>query len=199
MNKIVCIFALIILLVLISKKENFIKTNICRGYLSDKDYLLHMIPHHQVAIDISIILEKTTKSQYMKFILRKLIWTQNYEIHLMNKMLISLPDNISPPAYPRYKPIKSDFIKPNKLGLTKTYCDPHFFNPKEHNKHLAHMKLDDKMYLEHMIPHHQVAVDMSKVLLKNTKNNMMVYLADRILRSQQEEIILLNNMLMVYN
>ena len=31
------------------------------------------------------------------------------------------------------------------------------------------MKLDDKMYLEHMIPHHQVAVDMSKKLLKNTK------------------------------
>ena len=134
----------------------------------------------------------------MKSILRKLIWTQNYEIHLMNKMLISLPDNISPAAYPRYKPIISDFIKPNKLGLTKTYCDPHFFDPEEHNKHLSHMKLDDKMYLEHMIPHHQVAVDMSKVLIKNTKNNMMVYLADRIIRSQQEEIILLNDMLKVY-
>ena len=31
--------------------------------------------------------------------------------------------------------------------------------------------LTDLQYLEHMIPHHQVAVDMSKVLLKNTKKN----------------------------
>ena len=55
--------------------------------------------------------------------------------------------------------------------------------------------LTDNEYLEHMIPHHQVAVDMSKVLLKNTKNDFMIYLANRIIRSQQEELILLNDML----
>ena len=89
----------------------------------------------------------------------------------------------------------SDFTKPNKLGLTNTYCDPHFFDPKAHMKHIKHMKLNDKMYIEHMIPHHQVAVDMSKVLLKNTKNSFMIYLAYRIIQSQQEEIILLNDLL----
>jgi uncharacterized protein (DUF305 family) len=57
------------------------------------------------------------------------------------------------------------------------------------------MKLNDKTYLEHMIPHHQVAVDMSKVLIKNTKNDFMIYLAYRIIRSQQGEIILLNDLL----
>ena len=46
-----------------------------------------------------------------------------------------------------------------------------------------------------MIPHHQVAVDMSKKLLKNTKNDFMIHLAYRIIRSQQEEIILLHNLL----
>ncbi len=45
-----------------------------------------------------------------------------------------------------------------------------------------------------MIPHHQVAVDMSKVLLKNTNKDYMVYLAYRIIRKQQEEIYLLNEM-----
>ena len=34
---------------------------------------------------------------------------------------------------------------------------------------MKNMKLDDKMYIEHMIPHHQVAVDMSKRLLLYTK------------------------------
>ena len=62
-------------------------------------------------------------------------------------------------------------------------------------KHIKNMKLDDKMYIEHMIPHHQVAVDMSKVLLRNTKNDFMIYLAYRIIRSQQEEILILNDYL----
>jgi biopolymer transport protein ExbD len=56
-------------------------------------------------------------------------------------------------------------------------------------------KLSDKEYLLHMIPHHQVAVDMSKVLLKNTSNDFMIYLAYRIIRSQQNEIIILNDLL----
>ena len=36
-------------------------SNPCDEYLSDKDYLLHMIPHHQVAIDISLELQKNSK------------------------------------------------------------------------------------------------------------------------------------------
>ena len=36
-------------------------------------------------------------------------------------------------------------------------------------------KNDIDMYLKHMIPHHQVAVDMSKKLLNNTKNDFMIY------------------------
>ena len=46
-----------------------------------------------------------------------------------------------------------------------------------------------------MIPHHQVAIDMSKKLLKNTKNDFMIYLAYRIIRSQSSEIILLQDLL----
>ena len=56
------------------------------------------------------------------------------------------------------------------------------------------MKLNDEMYIDHMIPHHQVAVDMSKVLLKNTTNDFMIYLANRIIRSQQAEIIILKDL-----
>ena len=60
---------------------------------------------------------------------------------------------------------------------------------------MEHMELNDEMYLHHMIPHHQVAVDMSKKLLKNTRNDFMIFLAYRIIRSQQDEIILLNDMM----
>ena len=178
-----------------SKLDN--KEEPCRTYLTDREYLLHMIPHHQVAVDISIILQKTTKSPAMQTILRQLIWTQRYEIKMMEEMLNTLPQDVSSQEkmQQNYISTVSDFIPPNKLGLTQTYCDPHFFDPEAHMKHMEGMKIDDQMYLEHMIPHHQVAVDMSKKLIQNSDSDFMIYLAYRIIRSQQEEIILLTDLL----
>ena len=191
----ICLLILILYLAITTPS----KPNICRGYLTDNEYLEHMIPHHQVAVDISILLQKKTKNPEMQDILRKIIWTQKYEIQLMRDMVKNLPENDMSTSEidmeRNYTITVGDLSKPNKVGLTKTYCDPHFFNPKKHMEHMKHMKLDDKMYIKHMIPHHQVAVDMSKVLLKNTKNDFMIYLANRIIRSQQGELILLNDML----
>ena len=113
----------------------------------------------------------------------------------MKIMRRKLPQNVSSGISKEYTATLGDYTKPNELGLTKTFCDPHFFEPENHMKHMKHMKLDDKMYIKHMIPHHMVAVDMSKVLLKNTKNDFMVYLAYRIIRSQQAEIVLLYDLL----
>ena len=170
----------------------------CRTNLTDAEYLEHMIPHHQVAVDISYMLQKQTKDPVMQDILRKLIWLQEYEIKLMETMLQKIPLNMSSSQRKMklvYHKTVADFTKPNKLGLTKTYCDPHFFDPDEHMKHVKQMKLTDQMYLDHMIPHHQVGVDMSKKLLDNTKNDFMIHLAYRIIQAQQNEIILLNDLL----
>ena len=198
-NKVVLVcIILIIIYMLIASTEDFTKRkDICRGYLTDNEYIEHMIPHHQVAIDISIMLQKKTKSPVMLEILRKLIFNQKMEIIMMNEIRNKLPKNVSNPREGSKKYIKtiSDMMYPNRLGLTKTYCDPHFFDPKGHMKHMKHMKLNDIVYIKHMIPHHQVAVDMSKVLLKNTKSDFMRHLAYRIIRSQQAEIIQLNDLL----
>jgi uncharacterized protein (DUF305 family) len=51
------------------------------------------------------------------------------------------------------------------------------------------------MYIQHMIPHHQVAVDMSKKILNTSNNDFIIYLAYRIIRSQQSEIHELYNLL----
>ena len=190
------IFFILLIILFYKQYENF-KDAPCRTNLTDIEYLEHMIPHHQVAIDISILLEKKSKWPKMKQLLRKLIWVQRYEIGLMKEVLNKFPNNLTNGEKMRrtYISVISDYMKPNKLGMTNTYCDPQFFNPEEHMKHMQHMRLDDNMYIHHMIPHHQVAVDMSKKLLKNTKNDFMIYLAYRIIQSQQEEIILLKDML----
>jgi uncharacterized protein (DUF305 family) len=60
---------------------------------------------------------------------------------------------------------------------------------KQHYEDTCKSKLTDREYLEHMIPH-QVAVDMSKILLENTKSDIMIWLAYRIIKEQQEVIVL---------
>lgn len=194
--------AILILIILLNVilhpniNENF-NEEACSNNITDLEYLYHMIPHHQVAIDMSILLEKKTKNPTMHSIIRKLMWVQKYEIGLMKHFLHLMPKKISSPSIMNrnYISTKSDFIKPNYLKISKTYCDPLFFDPKKHMKHMENMTINDEMYIRHMIPHHQVAVDMSKKLLKNTSNDFMIHLAYRIIRSQQEEIILLNDLL----
>ena len=90
---------------------------------------------------------------------------------------------------------KFNFYYPKLSKALDYHCDPNFFDPDAHHKHMEGMELTDKSYLEHMIPHHQVAVDMSNRLLKYTKNIHMIDLATTIIREQQFEILKMNEML----
>jgi len=163
--------------------------NPCDKYLSDRDYLLHMIPHHQVAVDVSIEMQQKSNNPVMQEILRELIWTQNREIMTMKDVFRNIPDIISSGKHEMNKKYRNTVMDSIKTASDPTAeCNPEFFNPELHKKHISHMKLDEKMYLEHMIPHHQVAVDMSKTLLKHTNNDFMIGFAYRIIRSQQNEI-----------
>ena len=55
--------------------------------------------------------------------------------------------------------------------------------------------LTDQDYLEHMIPHHQVAVDMSKRLLMHTNNSYLIDFCRRLIQDQQGEIFYMNSLL----
>jgi len=79
---------------------------------------------------------------------------------------------------------QGDFMKPNTPYLSNTFCDPSFFEMDHKTLH----NMTDEMYIQHMIPHHQVAVDMSKKILKTTKNDFVIDLAYKIIHNQQEEI-----------
>jgi uncharacterized protein (DUF305 family) len=153
-----------------------------------------MITHHQIAVDISIKHIENTKSDIIMMVLRELIWTQKYEILIMMEELSNKTENVSEiTSNQAFIPTISSSIYPNVLGLTNAYCDPGFFSSNIHEHH--NMIKTDKQYIDHMIPHHQVAVDMCKILLKHTKNDFLIYLAYRMIRGQESEIILLNDML----
>ena len=192
---------LIVIIIGIAKtpkmKEHFNK-QACSAKITDIQYLHHMIPHHQVAVDMSILLQKKTRNPTMHNIIRKLMWIQNYEIGLMKHFLKAMPSKFSDykDMNRHYISTISDFIKPNYLNVSKTYCDPLFFDPKGHMKHMEDMEINDEMYIKHMIPHHQVAVDMSRRLLMYTNNSYLMDFCRKLILDQQGEIYLMNNMLM---
>jgi uncharacterized protein (DUF305 family) len=96
-------------------------------------------------------------------------------------------------------PSISSVIYPNTIGLTNTYCDPMFFtsNNQQHSQHnMKNEILTDTQYIKHMIPHHQVAIDMCKILLQHTKSDFLIYLSYRMIQAQESEIILLNDLLL---
>ena len=203
-----CILSLLILLIIISIIGTYNESikNPCKDYLSDDEYLEHMIPHHQVAIDMSRELIKVTKNPIMIDFCRKIIWQQEYEIQMMSSVMNKLPNKFNKFERNKLKNYQKNLMNYSdktklhlyypKLSKALDYhCDPNFFDPDAHHKHMEGMELTDRSYLEHMIPHHQVAVDMSNRLLKYTKNIHMIDLATTIIREQQFEILKMNEML----
>ena len=60
---------------------------------------------------------------------------------------------------------------------------------------MKHMKINNKSFLEHMIPHHQVAVDMSKRLLLHTNHSYLMEFCRKLIIDQEGEIFYMNNLL----
>ena len=190
----VLIIIVIIYILLQNKVENY--SNPCTDYLTDDQFLEHMIPHHQVAVDMSDLLTPITKNPIMKHFCRKISWQQKYEIAMMKSVMNKLPiilDNKTMEL--NYEKSKLRFYLPIESASRDGECNPLFFKPDEHMEHMEHMSINDKSYLEHMIPHHQVAVDMCHRLLLHTKSSHMMALCYDIIREQQNEILQMNQML----
>ena len=60
---------------------------------------------------------------------------------------------------------------------------------------MEHMNITDQSYLDHMIPHHQVAINMSKRLLLYTNNTYLVDFCRKLIIDQEGEIYYMNNLL----
>lgn len=193
----ICFLIIILSISITTITTNTQHINPCNDTLTDEEYINHMIPHHEVAVHMSKQLISKTKNPIMLNILRNIIRIQLYEISLMKDSALKnnhfLNDDMSDSNIKMntdYYPSQGDFVKPNVLGISNTYCDPSFFSitPKLHN-------MTDETYMKHMIPHHQVAVDMSKKILQTTSNDFIIFLAYEIIRSQQPEIAELTNLL----
>ena len=172
-------------------------SNPCTDVLTDLQYLEHMIPHHQVAVDMSELLIPTTINPDMLHLCRNIIRKQKYEIWEMEIMKAKLSDTVFSNLKGNIEKGTTKFEYHNPI-LSKSkdgVCDPLFFKPDDHSQHMMHMEISDNAYLEHMIPHHQVAVDMSKRLLLHTNHSYLIDFCRKLILDQQYEIYYMNNIL----
>jgi uncharacterized protein (DUF305 family) len=56
------------------------------------------------------------------------------------------------------------------------------------SKNMNDKKMTDAEYVKEMIPHHQMAVDMSKELLQTTQNPELKQFAENVIEKQTSEI-----------
>ena len=172
-------------------------TNPCTDKLTDLEYLEHMIPHHQVAIDMSYLLIPTIHDDIILHLCRDIIRKQKYEIWEMGMMMKNISDSVFDDGdfTTDKNKTKLDIYNPIKSKSKDGDCNPLFFKPNDHSKHMEHMKITIKSYLEHMIPHHQVAVDMSRRLLLHTNHSYLMSFCRNLILDQQREIYYMNNLL----
>ena len=191
---IVCILVIAILICSIHglyENDDNNKNYPCNEILKDDGYLDHMITHHEVAVNMSKTHLKHTTNPLIIDILIDVIRVQTFQIHLMESSKPEINSNKNTTSH-SYRYTQGDFTKPNTPYISDTYCDPIFFDASHSNN--LH-KMTDIMYIEHMIPHHQVAIDMSKRILEYTNNNFIIDLAYKIIYSQQLEIFKLSELL----
>jgi uncharacterized protein (DUF305 family) len=139
------------------------------GKYSDERFIDSMVPHHQGAVEMAEVGLKNADHKEIKDLSRNIISTQKAEIEDMKSIkkaefgTSKVPMNMSP----------------KQMDMMGMMMDP---------KELADKHPFDKAFIDNMIPHHQSAIDMAEVALKNSDNPKIKELAGNIVKAQKREI-----------
>jgi uncharacterized protein (DUF305 family) len=143
---------------------------------ADVDFAKGMIPHHQGAIDMAEIVLKYGKDAEVKKLANTVIAAQKTEIAQMTSWLQ-----------------KTSATGPSSEAAKKAYAD---VNARMHSDMTIPFSSNpDVDFMKGMIPHHEGAVAMAKVLLEYGKDAELRKLADDIIRSQNDEVIMMRGWL----
>lgn len=147
----------------------------------DTDFVRGMIPHHQGAVDMAKVELKYGQDEHLRELAEWIVSIQNQEIAQMKQWLRrkGAPLGEKAPGY--------------DAGAVETY------QAAMHQMH-RDMNIDytgnaDVDFVRGMIPHHQGAVDMAKVVLAHGRDAEINQLADDVIRTQNGEIAMMQRWL----
>jgi len=109
--------------------------HLCHGYVTDDQFLEHMIPHHQMAIDMAQQVLKYTKNPAILAMAREIIWTQQNEIWVMKALLRSpsfctqLANKDNKPCIYNNQILNYYYPSHSEDFSTKGQCDMKFMKP----------------------------------------------------------------------
>ena len=139
-----------------------------RGNGVDLAFVEQMIPHHVGAVEMAQYGLQNGESEYIRTLSASIIRSQNIEIATMRKIAAQL---------------RAAGIRPVALGLTAAQM-----GMNHDTSHLVGASPFDVVFVDMMIPHHEGALAMSKVLFARGTGARTRALAQQIASSQTLEI-----------
>ena len=138
------------------------------GNATDRAFVAEMVPHHEAAVEMAEIAEKRGQSDFVKTLAANIIRTQNAEIATLRSEDADLA---------------GDGVKVGSLGLDEAQMG------MDHDvASLRKVKPFDAAFVAAMLPHHQGALEMSKVELAKGGDPELKALAQEIIDAQTSEI-----------
>jgi uncharacterized protein (DUF305 family) len=139
------------------------------GKYSDERFIDAMVPHHQGAIAMAEVALENAEHEEIIELSRNIISSQQAEIEELKAIK---KEEFGTSQVPME-------MSPRQMRAMGVMMDP---------QELANKKPFDKAFIDAMIPHHQSAIEMSRVALEKSENPQIKELAENIVSAQQKEI-----------
>lgn len=140
-----------------------------RSEMMTQHFLQQMIPHHEVAVDMADRAIAEAEHSELRELAVKMRGEQQAEIDHMRSWLKD------------WYRLESGWEIRMGMGMMNSQHD-------DVMGRLATSDPFDKQFIEEMIPHHQMAVMMAQMVLRNAERPEIRRLANDIIRAQSEEI-----------